>query len=464
MTRRVSQRLGLPLARYAGCLRQVASHCAKADVRYLALADMLFPIQDVAASEEVEQEQIEAATDRTENAEQTEADFVEPLIVSAPKDTLRQLQYLLQYGELPKTANELGQEHFMESVAQDLLHRPDDYRRYLRSAAGRELERKRMARLFPSHLLSKVWPLLLPADHAMAALCLNVLQEAMRQVFPVSLPERWRWIGAEELLRTISQPQSRRWDSAVYLRAGIQRVGEEQSQNSVALLAALRAAACHKRNDIQEKLRSAIDRVERETVAIPAGRADLSGRPAQKTPWVHPEHKARELPAGEPFYIGNAGSVLLWPFLGRYFQMLGLLEKDAFRDVHDQSRAVYLLQYLASGQMEAPEHELLLNKILCGVKTGEPLESFHALTDGEQQLSEQLLYGVTQNWEKLRNTSILGLRQSFLLREGRLQRKDDAWSLTVSTKTYDALLDSLPWRLSMVRLPWMETILYVKWR
>jgi len=52
----------------------------------------------------------------------------------------------------------------------------------------------------------------------------------------------------------------------------------------------------------------------------------------------------------------------------------------------------------------------------------------------------------------------LGLRQSFLLREGRLQRKDDAWSLTVSTKTYDALLDSLPWRLSMVRCPgWKQS-------
>jgi hypothetical protein len=71
---------------------------------------------------------------------------------------------------------------------------------------------------------------------------------------------------------------------------------------------------------------------------------------------------------------------------------------------------------------------------------------------------------VTQNWEKLRNTSIAGLRQTFLLREGRLQRKDDAWSLTVSAKPFDVLLDSLPWRLSMVRLPWMETILHVKWR
>jgi len=286
----------------------------------------------------------------------------------------------------------------------------------------------------------------------------------MRQVFPVSLPERWCWIGAEELLRTVSQPQSRRWDSATYLRSVIDRIGEEQSQNSVTLLACLRAAAGHKRKDVREKIHSAIDRVERETAAVPVRKAGLTERPTQSRPWVHPEHTAKELPAGEPFYINNAGAILLWPFLGRYFQMLGLLEKDAFRDAQAQSRAVYLLQYLASGQMEAPEHELLLNKILCGVKTSEPLEPCHAITEAEQQLSEQLLFGVTQNWEKLRNTSILGLRQSFLLREGRLQRKDDAWSLTVSTKTYDALLDSLPWRLSMVRLPWMETILYVKWR
>jgi len=58
------------------------------------------------------------------------------------------------------------------------------------------------------------------------------------------------------------------------------------------------------------------------------------------------------------------------------------------------------------------------------------------------------------------------LRQSFLMREGRLLRResDDAWSLTVSTKAYDLLLDSLPWRFSTIRLPWMQTVLHVKWR
>jgi hypothetical protein len=77
-----------------------------------------------------------------------------------------------------------------------------------------------------------------------------------------------------------------------------------------------------------------------------------------------------------------------------------------------------------------------------------------------------LLHALITNWEKLRNTSVDGLRQSFLLREGRLLRKesDGSWSLTVSTKAYDMLLDSLPWRFSTVRLPWMQTVLHVKWR
>jgi hypothetical protein len=69
-----------------------------------------------------------------------------------------------------------------------------------------------------------------------------------------------------------------------------------------------------------------------------------------------------------------------------------------------------------------------------------------------------------QNWQSLGNTSIAGLRESFLQREGRLLWNDDAWSLSVSAAAYDMLLDTLPWSLSAIRLGWMKQVLHVQWR
>jgi hypothetical protein len=175
---------------------------------------------------------------------------------------------------------------------------------------------------------------------------------------------------------------------------------------------------------------------------------------------------ASKLPSGEPFYIQNAGAVLLWPFLDRYFRTLGLLEQNDFRGEAERNRAIHLVQYLATGTLETAEHELLLNKILCGAPAEGPLDAVDPVTGEEESLSMQLLRGMIANWTKLRNTSIAGLRQSFLVREGRMLHRDsdDAWSLTVSAKAYDMLLDSLPWRFSTIRLPWMQTVLHVKWR
>ncbi len=39
-----------------------------------------------------------------------------------------------------------------------------------------------------------------------------------------------------------------------------------------------------------------------------------------------------------------------------------------------------------------------------------------------------------------------------------------AWTLVVPAKTYDMLLESLPWSISTIHLPWMQNVLYVRWR
>jgi hypothetical protein len=79
--------------------------------------------------------------------------------------------------------------------------------------------------------------------------------------------------------------------------------------------------------------------------------------------------------------IKNAGIVIVWPYLDRFFQMLEMTEKGAFKTEEDAVRAVHLIQYLVTGSNETPEHELLLNKILCGIKLATPVPLQIELTD-----------------------------------------------------------------------------------
>lgn len=170
-----------------------------------------------------------------------------------------------------------------------------------------------------------------------------------------------------------------------------------------------------------------------------------------------------------PIQVENAGIVMLWPFLSRFFEMLELQRGGRFVDFDAQSRAVHLLHALATNAIARHEALLPLAKILCGIAPALPLAAGADRERDERELalSDGLLNGVKQNWDKLRGTSIDGLRESFLMRSGRLEREDGAephWRLSVEAKAFDVLLDTLPWNLSMVRLAWMPELLIVNWR
>ncbi|HRF39189.1 MAG TPA: contractile injection system tape measure protein, partial [Saprospiraceae bacterium] len=68
------------------------------------------------------------------------------------------------------------------------------------------------------------------------------------------------------------------------------------------------------------------------------------------------------------------------------------------------------------------------------------------------------------NWGALGSTSPDGLRGNFLVRDGKLTRTDLGRLLQVEAQSYDLLLDRLPWGINMVKLPWMEDMLFVEWR
>ncbi|MEI3154023.1 MAG: contractile injection system tape measure protein [Odoribacter sp.] len=71
------------------------------------------------------------------------------------------------------------------------------------------------------------------------------------------------------------------------------------------------------------------------------------------------------------------------------------------------------------------------------------------------RIDRSLTENLRLSWPKMKNTSLEGLRHSFLQREGMLEQEGE-WKLTVHPKGLDVLLDSLPWGFSMVRLPWMD--------
>ncbi|MBL8499689.1 MAG: hypothetical protein JNL77_03735, partial [Nitrosomonas sp.] len=167
----------------------------------------------------------------------------------------------------------------------------------------------------------------------------------------------------------------------------------------------------------------------------------------------------------EEIYIDNAGQVLAAPYLPRLFSMLKLVEEGAFVDRQAAERAVHLLQFMVNEQTQSPEFQLILNKILCGVSTGIPICREIDISAQEQETIEGLIRGMIQNWTTIGNTSISGLRETFLRRKGKLQLKEDGmWYLTVEPGVFDMLLDSLPWSFSVIKHSWMERAVHVAWR
>jgi hypothetical protein len=164
---------------------------------------------------------------------------------------------------------------------------------------------------------------------------------------------------------------------------------------------------------------------------------------------------------GGGVYVNNAGLVVLHPFFVQFFQALGLARGS---ELLEPGRALCLLHYMATGQTTAPEYELMLPKVLCGLPLGTPAASDVGLTTAELEEADALLGSVIRHWDALRSASPDGLRGAFLLRSGRLSMRDDGeWFLQVEPDTADILLDRLPWGFSMIHLPWMPRMLRVEW-
>lgn len=159
-------------------------------------------------------------------------------------------------------------------------------------------------------------------------------------------------------------------------------------------------------------------------------------------------------------YIHNAGLIIVAAFLPALFTKLELLDNDTITDV---DKAVCVTQYLARGTEGFAEFEVGLAKVLCGVEIQTVIDTDILLDDFSKTEANNLLLSVVEHWTILKDTSVSGLQESFLQRDGKLIFKANEWNLQVEQRPYDMLLQNLPWNISMIKLSWMPHLLRTEW-
>lgn len=195
--------------------------------------------------------------------------------------------------------------------------------------------------------------------------------------------------------------------------------------------------------------------------AQPRGRTVDRPDPEAKDPPTMPAED------DDAIFIGNAGLVLFGPYLPTLFERLGVLadtdKGPRIVDPDAMSRAVHLVQYLVNGRLDAPEPELVLNKLLCGLPSATPVAAAIEPSESDLAMCDGLIGAVIGNWPILGNASAAALRETFLQREGRLTHGADRWDLVVQRKTVDVLVDQLPWSIAMIFHRWMSEPVHTTW-
>jgi len=163
----------------------------------------------------------------------------------------------------------------------------------------------------------------------------------------------------------------------------------------------------------------------------------------------------------EPFYIANAGLILLHPFLTPFFKNCGLLNDK--NKIKDKALAIHLLHYLATGMEQQYEHLHVMEKFLCDVAPNETIDRDIIISKALKSKAAELLESVLTHIPQLKSTSIALFRNEFLQRPGKLVIEEQNTKLIVERKTQDILLDNLPWNISLVKLPWHKKIFFVDW-
>lgn len=184
---------------------------------------------------------------------------------------------------------------------------------------------------------------------------------------------------------------------------------------------------------------------------------------ARQDELLQTRHEEKDEEEEEKYFVKHAGIVLLAPFLPMFFRNLSLLQEGEWKSKETQYAAIHLLKFLSTGLQRTPEYDLTLEKIICGVAIHEPIPADVVLTEQQTTEAKALLHSVIAHWKAIKNTSLAGLRETFLKRDGVLKKKENGWLLQVERKTLDVLIDSIPWGYSTLVFPWCPSLIFVEW-
>lgn len=182
---------------------------------------------------------------------------------------------------------------------------------------------------------------------------------------------------------------------------------------------------------------------------------------------IEPEYSTadfRENTFTDSLFVDYVGIILIHPFLHSLFKKLDLIHDQTFINLISREKAIYVLYYLLTGKLNPKEFELVVPKLICGYPIKAAISTDIMLSGGDRAEADTMLEAVIANWDILKNTSIDGLREGFLIRRGKIDRLDDKIKILVEKGPIDMLLDYLPWSLNIIKLPWLKELIQVDWR
>ncbi|MFA5964700.1 MAG: contractile injection system tape measure protein [Sphingomonas sp.] len=322
---------------------------------------------------------------------------------------------------------------------------------HLRDRRGSATARARWAALLPPEALGRLIQLLAPRAARGWIDAAMMLAAAQRRTATFGAPRLDQARLWALLLDLAAAPEHD-------VRRGVARLVGESTGGDARAASPLRAEAAR------------LAQAAGDSALAVALRDPPSSRRAMTTPPPPADPATEEPPpeTGEPIFIANAGLVLFSPYLPALFERLGVLTSDdagkmRIADVEAMTRAVHLLQYMVDARLDAPEHELVLNKLLCGLPSAQPVLPSFVAEPADLEMCDGLMTAVIANWPIIAGTSHAGLRETFLQRDGRLRHEDDSWRLQVQRKGVDVLVDRVPWSFATIFHRWMPEPLQVTW-
>ena len=159
--------------------------------------------------------------------------------------------------------------------------------------------------------------------------------------------------------------------------------------------------------------------------------------------------------------IGNAGVVLLTPYLPLLFKRAEVVDPERFRDEGCAWQAVHMIENFTNPHDAGDQPTSPLSRVLCGLSETEDRAA--KVSAEHRALCTEALQAAIRHWPDLQNMSVTALRETFLQRTGRLERREGVWRLTVERRSVDVLVDRVPWSFSVIKYPWMTAAVHVQW-